>query len=110
MTHLPYIVAAYVIAVGVPLFFSIEALFRTRSARRRLAAIDTRRERGRHDPQEAAAAVAAGLRHRPGVRRRADPVGVQRQSGVLRLALRSGQVRAQRAAGAAGRAGGAGHR
>jgi hypothetical protein len=47
VTHLPYIVAAYVIAIGVPLFFSIETFFRTRSAQRRLAAIDTRRERGR---------------------------------------------------------------
>ena len=45
MTHLPYVLAAYAIAIGVPLFFSIEVLFRTRSARRRLAAIDTRRER-----------------------------------------------------------------
>jgi hypothetical protein len=47
MTHLPYIVAAYVIAVGVPLALSVEGFFRTRSARRRLAAIDTRRDRGR---------------------------------------------------------------
>lgn len=47
MTHLPYILAAYIIAVGVPLYFSIEVLFRSRSARRKLAAIDTRRERGR---------------------------------------------------------------
>ncbi len=47
MTHLPYIAAAYVIAIGVTLAFSIEALLRTRSARRRLHAIDTRRERGR---------------------------------------------------------------
>jgi hypothetical protein len=45
MTHLPYIVAAYVIAVGLPLFFAIEALFRVRAARRRLDAIDPRRER-----------------------------------------------------------------
>ncbi len=45
MTHLPYIVAAYVIAVGLPLVFSIEALFRVRSARLRLAAIDPRRNR-----------------------------------------------------------------
>jgi hypothetical protein len=47
VTHLPYIVAAYVIAVGLPLFLAINALFRVRSARRRLEAIDTRRERGR---------------------------------------------------------------
>jgi hypothetical protein len=46
MTHTPYIAAAYVIALGVPLFFTIEVLFRTRSARRRLAAIDRRRQRG----------------------------------------------------------------
>ena len=46
MTHLPYIVAAYIVAVGVPLFLSAEVLFRTRSARRRLLSIDTRRGRG----------------------------------------------------------------
>jgi hypothetical protein len=45
LTHLPYIVVAYVIAGGLPLAFSIEALFRVRSARRRLAAIDPRRNR-----------------------------------------------------------------
>ncbi len=45
MTHLPYIVAAYVIAVGMPLVLSVEALFRVRAARRRLLVIDTRRDR-----------------------------------------------------------------
>lgn len=45
MTHLPYIVAAYLIAVGLPLFFIIEALSRVRAASRRLEAIDPRRER-----------------------------------------------------------------
>ncbi len=45
MTHLPYIAAAYVIAVGVTVVFCVEAWFRTRSARRRLQAIDTRRDR-----------------------------------------------------------------
>jgi hypothetical protein len=47
VTHLPFIAAAYAIAVGVPLYFSIEAFFRVRAASRRLAAIDTRRERNR---------------------------------------------------------------
>jgi len=47
MTHLPYIVGAYVIAIGMPLVLSFEALFRVRSARRRLQAIDPRRDRGR---------------------------------------------------------------
>jgi len=47
MTHLPYIVAAYVIGVGMPLVLSVEALFRVRTAQRRLAAIDKRRERSR---------------------------------------------------------------
>ena len=47
MSHLPYIVAAYVIAVGVPMVFSIAALVRVRAASRRLQAIDTRRDRGR---------------------------------------------------------------
>ncbi|MDB5398356.1 MAG: hypothetical protein QOD93_5841 [Acetobacteraceae bacterium] len=46
MTHLPYIVAAYVLAVGMPVVLSVEVLFRVRSARRRLQAIDTRRDRG----------------------------------------------------------------
>jgi hypothetical protein len=47
VTHLSYIAAAYAVAIGVPLFFSIQVFFRVRSAHRRLAAIDTRRERGR---------------------------------------------------------------
>jgi heme exporter protein D len=47
VTHLPYIVAAYVIAVGMPLVLSVEVLFRVRTARRRLAAIGTRRDRSR---------------------------------------------------------------
>ncbi len=47
MTHLPYIVAAYALAIGLPLAFSIEALVRVRSAKRRLQAIDVRRDRGR---------------------------------------------------------------
>ena len=46
MTHFPYIAAAYAIAVGVPLCFSIAAFYRGRSANRKLAAIDTRRDRG----------------------------------------------------------------
>ena len=46
MTHLPFIAAAYFIAVAVPVFLSIEVLFRTRAARRRLAAVDVRRDRG----------------------------------------------------------------
>lgn len=45
MTHLPYVLAAYAVAIGVPLALSVEALFRVRSVRRRLHAIDTRRER-----------------------------------------------------------------
>ena len=47
MTHLPYIAAAYAIAVGVPLWFSIATFFRVRTAKRQLAAIDPRRDRGR---------------------------------------------------------------
>ena len=47
MTHLPYIATAYIIAVAVPLLFSIQVLFRVRSARRKLAAIDTGRDRSR---------------------------------------------------------------
>jgi hypothetical protein len=47
MTHLPYIVAAYVLAIGLSLALSIGARSRLRSARRRLQAIDVRRDRGR---------------------------------------------------------------
>jgi hypothetical protein len=43
MVHLPYIFAAYVLAIGLPLSFAIEALLRNRSARRRLQVMDTRR-------------------------------------------------------------------
>ena len=46
MTHLPYIVAAYVIALATPIALTTQALFRARSARRRLDIIDTRRTRG----------------------------------------------------------------
>jgi hypothetical protein len=47
MTHLPFIVAAYVLAIGVPVFFSVGAGLRLRSAKRRLAAIDPRAGQGR---------------------------------------------------------------
>jgi heme exporter protein D len=46
MTHLPFIIAAYVIAIGLPIIFSVDALLRVRAARRRLDAIDPRRSRG----------------------------------------------------------------
>jgi hypothetical protein len=46
MTHLSYVVAAYVIALGVPIVLGAEAMFRVRAVRRRLDAIDTRRNRG----------------------------------------------------------------
>jgi hypothetical protein len=42
MTHLPYIAASYVLALGVPLFFAIGTAFRLRYAKRRLAVIDPR--------------------------------------------------------------------
>jgi hypothetical protein len=42
VSHLPYIVAAYAVAVGMPVFFSVEVLLRTRLARRRLESLDTR--------------------------------------------------------------------
>jgi hypothetical protein len=45
MTHLPYIVAAYVIGIGLPAIFTIDSLLRVRSARRKLDAIDPRRGR-----------------------------------------------------------------
>jgi hypothetical protein len=46
MTHLPFIVASYALAVLVLGGFGIGAWVRVGSARRRLAAIDPRRERG----------------------------------------------------------------
>ena len=46
MTHLPYIVAAYIIALGTPITLATEALLRVKAARRRLDALDPRRNRG----------------------------------------------------------------
>jgi hypothetical protein len=46
MTRMSYVIAAYAIAIGVPLIFFVQVLFRTRSARRQLMVIDTRRVRG----------------------------------------------------------------
>jgi heme exporter protein D len=45
MTHLPYIVAAYGIAILVAVGFSADAWRRMGRARRRLAAIDPRGQR-----------------------------------------------------------------
>jgi len=45
MTHLPYIVASYGLAVLVLGWFSIGAWVRVGAARKRLTAIDPRRER-----------------------------------------------------------------
>ena len=45
MTHLPYIVAAYLLGVLVPGTFAVAAFTRMRTARLRLAAIDRRRTR-----------------------------------------------------------------
>jgi hypothetical protein len=45
MTHLPFIVASYALAVVVMGGFGIGAWWRVAAARRRLAAIDPRRER-----------------------------------------------------------------
>lgn len=42
MSHIPYIAAAYIIALSVPLYFAVSAAFRLRTAKRRLAAIDPR--------------------------------------------------------------------
>jgi hypothetical protein len=46
MTHLPFIAVSYGLAVLVLGWFGIGAWVRVGSARRRLAAIDPRRERG----------------------------------------------------------------
>lgn len=45
MTHLPYVVASYVLGVLIPGSFAISAFLRMRTARRRLAALDHRRSR-----------------------------------------------------------------
>ena len=45
MTHLPYIVAAYAVAIGIPLYLAVSAAWRMTMASRRLAAIDPRRRR-----------------------------------------------------------------
>ncbi len=50
MTHLPYIAAAYALAVLVPAAYGLAAMRRLRQARARLAALDPRlavREPGR---------------------------------------------------------------
>ncbi len=46
MTHLPFVAASYALGTVVPLLLAIEALVRLRTARRRLDAIDPRRNRG----------------------------------------------------------------
>jgi hypothetical protein len=43
VTHLPYIVASYLLGVLIPGTFALAAFLRMYSARRRLAAIDQRR-------------------------------------------------------------------
>jgi hypothetical protein len=43
MTHLPYVVAAYVLGVAIPATFALAAVVRMRAAQRRLAALDRRR-------------------------------------------------------------------
>ncbi len=45
MTHLPFIVPAYTLAIGLPVIFAINAWMRLRAARTRLAAIDPRQTR-----------------------------------------------------------------
>ncbi len=45
MTHLPFIVASYVIAIGLPLGYAASAGRRLRLARRRLMALDPRAAR-----------------------------------------------------------------
>ncbi len=45
-SHLSYVVVAYILALGAPLVFSIGAVMRTKTARRKLAAVDPRGDRG----------------------------------------------------------------
>jgi hypothetical protein len=42
MTHLPFIVGSYVIAVGVPVIYAVMTMRRLKLARRRLAVLDPR--------------------------------------------------------------------
>ncbi len=42
MTHLPYVVAAYLLGVMIPASFGVAAFMRMQAARRRLGAIDRR--------------------------------------------------------------------
>ena len=46
MTHLPYIVASYALGFAVIAGLGLDAWLRMNRARRRLAAIDPRRDRG----------------------------------------------------------------
>lgn len=45
MTHLPYVLACYVLGVLVPVGFGVAAILRMRAADRQLAAIDPRRRK-----------------------------------------------------------------
>ena len=45
MTHLPFVAISYGLAVLIPIFFAIQATRRLAQARRRLAALETRRRR-----------------------------------------------------------------
>ncbi len=42
MTHLPFIVGSYVIAVGLPVIYAVMTMRRLRIARKRLAVLDPR--------------------------------------------------------------------
>ncbi len=46
MTNLPFVAASYALGTILPIAFTVQALLRLRSARRRLTAIDPRRNRG----------------------------------------------------------------
>jgi hypothetical protein len=47
MTHLPFVAASYALGILVPSVFAVSAWLRLGRARRRLAAIDPRRQAGR---------------------------------------------------------------
>jgi cytochrome c biogenesis protein CcdA len=46
VTHLPFVAAAYAMGILLPLAFAVDAFRRTGAARRKLAAIDPRQNRG----------------------------------------------------------------
>lgn len=58
MTHLPFIAGAYGIGIVLTLWLAVGAHLRLRTARRRLAAVDTRRRAAAGSPPETAPSLS----------------------------------------------------